>query len=269
MMYVFALVIALLGWWVSTGVILFLNHLPASTYRWSKFAATKFLLLGLTTIPTFADDVSYFGVLIAFIQGLFIWGWLEMTYLMGFLTGPRKEECPTGVEGWSRFWLALKTSLYHELAVVFLGVLLIYLTFDKPNPVAGYTYATLWGMRWSAKLNLFLGVLNYNSDWLPLGLAYIKSYVRFRRMNFLFPISVCCGAAVAVFFFSAPQSNELDAASLGFLIIGFLIIFAILEHCFLMLPVNDAALWSWAIGTSNKINAVTSHSERADEIEDV
>ena len=268
MIYFLALVIALLGWWVSTGVILFLNHLPASTYRWSIFAATVVLLLALITVPAFVNDISHFGALIAFIQGLLIWAWLEMTYLMGFLTGPRKEECPKGIEGWSRFWLALKTSLYHELAVIALGTLLIYLTFDKPNSVAGYTYVTLWGMRWSAKLNLFLGVLNYNSDWLPSGLVYIKSYVRFRRMNFIFPLSVCCGFLAAVFFFSLSQVGELDASSLGYLIIGCLILLAILEHCFLMLPVKDAALWNWAIGASKKIRHAQKQSTSADKMED-
>ena len=267
MIYVLALVIALLGWWISTGVILFLNHLPASTYRWSIFLATVFLLFSLITLPIFANNVSYLFVFISFFQGLLIWGWLEMTYLMGFLTGPRKEECPKEVEGWSRFWLALKTSLYHELAVICLGLFLIYLTFDKPNSVAGYTYVTLWVMRWSAKLNLFLGVLNYNSDWLPPGLAYIKSYVRIRRMNFMFPLSVCCGLLAAIFFFSLSQVGELDASSLGYLIVGCLILLAIIEHCFLMLPLKDAALWNWAIGASSKIKESQKRPTSADKME--
>ncbi len=68
MIYVLALVIALLGWWISTGLILFLNHLPASTYRWSVFLATVFLLVGLMTIPTFANNVSYLYVFILFFK---------------------------------------------------------------------------------------------------------------------------------------------------------------------------------------------------------
>ena len=267
MIYVLALVIALLGWWISTGVVLFLNHLPATTYPWSIFFATVLLLVSLISVPTFANNVSYLFVLISFFQGLLIWGWLEMTYLMGFLTGPRKEECPKEVEGWLRFWLALKISLYHELAVVCFGLLLIYLTFDTPNSVAGYTYVTLWGMRWSAKLNLFLGVLNYNSDWLPSGLAYVKSYVRFRRMNFIFPFSICCGLSAVVFFFSLSQVGELDASSLGYLIVGCLVLLAILEHCFLMLPVKDAALWNWAIGASKKIRDAQKKPTSSDKTE--
>ena len=267
MIYVLALVIALLGWWISTGVVLFLNHLPATTYPWSIFFATVLLLVSLISVPTFDNNVSYLFVLISFFQGLLIWGWLEMTYLMGFLTGPRKEECPKEVEGWLRFWLALKISLYHELAVVCFGLLLIYLTFDTPNSVAGYTYVTLWGMRWSAKLNLFLGVLNYNSDWLPSGLAYVKSYVRFRRMNFIFPFSICCGLSAVVFFFSLSQVGELDASSLGYLIVGCLVLLAILEHCFLMLPVKDAALWNWAIGASKKIRDAQKKPTSSDKTE--
>jgi len=179
---------------------------------------------------------------------------------MGFLTGPSKQACPEGIGEWRRFWLALKTSLYHEIAIVAFAILLIYLTFDKQNPLAGYTFVTLWLMRWSAKLNLFLGVLNYNSDWLPSGLGYLKSYVRFRRMNILFPLSVSVGIAAATFFFLNSQSSNTDASSFGSTIIGVLIVFAVLEHCFLMLPINDAVLWNWVLPRADQGKAKKSNN---------
>jgi putative photosynthetic complex assembly protein 2 len=46
-------------------------------------------------------------------------------------------------------------------------VLSFLLTAGGENRVAAATCATLGLMRWSAKLNLFLGVRNYNQDWLP------------------------------------------------------------------------------------------------------
>jgi putative photosynthetic complex assembly protein 2 len=49
------------------------------------------------------------------------------------------------------------------------------------NRVAAATCATLGLMRWSAKLNLFLGVRNYNQDWLPGAPAYLDSYTRRAR----------------------------------------------------------------------------------------
>ncbi len=260
MLYIQALLAALFGWWFCTGIILFLNHLPTRTYRWSILGATILMVLSVFTVSTVGDDLSRKGVLLSFVQGLLVWGWLEITYLMGFLTGPLKEPCPKGIGEWRRFWLALKTSLYHEVAVVAFAILLIYLTFDKQNPLAGYTFVTLWLMRWSAKLNLFLGVLNYNSDWLPSGISYLKSYVRFRRMNVLFPVSVCIGVAAATFFFLNSQTSNSDASSFSSIIIGVLIGFAVLEHCFLMLPINDAVLWNWVVPRSGQDKIKKSNS---------
>ena len=70
----------------------------------------------------------------------------------------------------------------------------------------------------------------------------------------------------AVFFYSLSQVGELDASSLGYLIIGCLILLAILEHCFLMLPIKDAALWNWAIGASKNISSAQKGSKSIDEV---
>ena len=40
-----------------------------------------------------------------------------MSFLMGYVTGPRRSPCPDDAQGWRRFGLALQTVLYHELAI--------------------------------------------------------------------------------------------------------------------------------------------------------
>jgi putative photosynthetic complex assembly protein 2 len=251
--------LALLSWWLSTGVILYLNHLPRASHRWSMCVASALLLICLFHLPGISADQSRMGAALGFFLALLIWGWLEMSYLMGFVTGPRSEPCPEGVTGWKRFHLAVQTSLYHELAVVMAAAMIIAITWGAPNQVATWTFLVLWLMRWSAKLNLFLGVVNYNQDWFPEHLQYLGSYTRRRSMNLLFPLSVGLGTIIAsVLITLGLQSDEGEERS-GHLLVGTLLALAVLEHWFLMLPLRDSALWQWAL--RKKSDKISSKSE--------
>jgi putative photosynthetic complex assembly protein 2 len=243
----------LLIWWASTGVILFLNHLPGSTYRWSMLGATALLLVALLGVTVTRYDTSPVGAILAFTQGIIVWAWLEMSYFMGFVTGPRKSPCPDGCSGLRRFWLAIGTSLYHELGVVAFGLLLFALTWQTPNPFAAWSFVVLWLMRWSAKLNLFLGVPNINDEWIPGHLRHLSSYIRRRSMNLLFPVSVSLATAVVALIgvaaFQAPDAFSRT----GLVLVASLLALAVLEHWFLVLPVHDSALWAWAIDTRQSV----------------
>lgn len=251
MTYWLALLTALLGWWLSTGVILYLNHLPTRTYRWSLGAASLLLAVCLYTLPAVARDPGTAGVLLAFAQGLGIWAWLEMSYLMSFVTGPAAFACPPGTRGWRRFRLALGTSLYHELAVLLAGATVFALTWNATNQVASWTFATLWLMRWSAKLNLFLGVANFHDEWLPEKLRYLSTYIKRRPMNVLFPVSILLSTGVAIALLLGHLSPTHGASRLGDMLVCTLLLLAILEHWFLVLPLRDGVLWEWALRAAN------------------
>ena len=247
-----AITVALLGWWLSTGVILYLNHLPRHTHRWSMLAATMLLLFCFAQVPATSEDSSRGGAVVAFVQAILIWGWLEMSYLMGFITGPRTEPCPPDAAGRKRFWLALQTSLWHELSVVAATALVIALTWEAPNQVAAWSCVALWLMRWSAKLNLFLGVLNYNEEWLPAHLRYLTTYIRCRAMNMLFPVSVVVGTSAATALVLGGLNGTGDVVRTGHILVGTLVALAVLEHWFLVLPLHDSALWQWALPTADR-----------------
>ena len=245
--YLLAFATAILGWWICTGVILFLNHLPKHTYRWSFLAATGLLVVSLALLPAVSAQATKGAAIVGFGLALVIWGWLEMGYLMGLVTGPHSAPCPPQADSGKRFRLGVATSLYHEIAVLVLAASVVALTWGAPNQVATMTFITLWLMRWSAKLNLFLGVRNYNWDWLPEHLGYLDSYTRRRRMNALFPVSVAAGLVVTIVLFRAALngSNAFEVVSSS--LVGTLVALAVLEHCFLVLPLRDAALWQWAV----------------------
>ncbi|MGD8497851.1 MAG: putative photosynthetic complex assembly protein PuhE [Chromatiales bacterium] len=252
------LLFALTAWWLGTAAVLYLNHLPRSTYRWSLGFGTLIMLACLLGLALGDTDATPGGAVLAFSQALLIWAWLEMSYFMGYVTGPRKSPCPAGCSPWTRFKLALATSLHHELIVAAFGLALIILSWEAPNPVGAWTFLTLWLMRWSAKLNIFLGVANVNEDWLPRHLHYLTSYIRHRPLNLLFPISVSVSTIIATDLFLRALAAEAFLRT-GYLLVATLLALAILEHWFLVLPIRDSALWNWALRAAGRGEA---HQDR-------
>jgi putative photosynthetic complex assembly protein 2 len=49
---------ALFLWWLSTGVILYLDRLPRRTFRWSMLGATALAAAALYGLAAGADDAS-------------------------------------------------------------------------------------------------------------------------------------------------------------------------------------------------------------------
>jgi putative photosynthetic complex assembly protein 2 len=185
-----------------------------------------------------------------------------MTYLMGVITGPRKTPCPPGTKTAQRFWLGLQTSLYHEVSVIAMVALVVLVAGDGPNQVAAATCISLWLMRWSAKLNLFLGVRNYNSDWFPEHLQYLDSYTRRAPMNLLFPVSVTVGTAVAVLLLGQAMATNDPFLRSANLLVSALLSLAVLEHWFLMYPFGESALWRWALAPESKSPPETDENQQ-------
>ena len=57
---------ALLIWWLSTALILYLNGLPRRTFRWSMTGATVVLLAALYELAASATDTSVSGAYVGF-----------------------------------------------------------------------------------------------------------------------------------------------------------------------------------------------------------
>lgn len=250
--------VSISGWWFFTGAILWLVHRPVSWQRPVAILFTALLVPALLGVHVSAADVSPTGTVQAFALSLFIWGWLELTYLTGFLSGPAVFPCPAGTGLVERFFRGLRTCLHHELAAVALLTMLSILSWGMPNRTALWAFAVLLLMRWSAKLNLVLGVRNYNQQWLPAHLNYLDSYIPRRRMNLLFPISVFVGMGVSLWILEAFQSSASLGERVSLLLVGTLTVLGTIEHIFLMLPLGEARLWAWAVpavdaGTSRQV----------------
>ena len=243
----------LLIWWFSTGLILLLDGLPKYTFRYSMTAATLLLAMALYCLKTSADDVSVGGAYTAFTSAVAIWGWLEISFYMGYVTGPRTVHCHHGCGGWAHFGHAIQASLYHELAVLALAGVVVALTWHAANPFGLWTFVVLWWMHQSARINVFLGVSNLNAEFLPEHLAHIRGFFRDAPMNMLFPLSVTLSTIAAVVL-AQDAASAGGFRAVGYTLVTTMMVLAILEHWFLVLPVSAAKAWNrlWQWGTGSR-----------------
>ena len=247
-----AVVFALALWWFSTGAILWLTRRPraygASLAAASVIAAGAAAVLVLTRGQ--ATPVAAFA---AFTAAVALWGWHELSFLTGLVTGPSHAACPPGARGWRRFRAAAATLMHHELALALTAVVVAALTLGHANPIGGWTFLVLFAARLSAKLNLFLGVPEFSVELFPPPLRHLASHLRRAPVSALYPASwiglALAAAAAGVAAFDA-QATPFTAA--GYALVLTLIALAALEHAFMALPLADAALWRWALPAGDR-----------------
>jgi putative photosynthetic complex assembly protein 2 len=246
--YLLPILYTLFVWWFSTGVILYLNGLPRWTFGWTIGASTVLLVLALVGLYATRNDTRVSGAYLAFTCAIMVWAWQEVAFLLGYVTGPRRTPCPASAQGWRRAGYALQTLLHHELALLVLGVLVVLLAYDGSNHTGLFTFAILWVMRQSAKLNVFLGVRNLNEAFLPAHLKYLQTYFRRRSMNALLPVSVAVSTWLAVLVWQGAMAEGVSAfQATALTFAGTLLSLAILEHWFLVLPLPSENLWNWGL----------------------
>ena len=240
--YVLPVGAAIFTWWALTGFILYLDTRAPRTFPASLAAATLVLGVSLWGLAATANDSTVRGAYLAFAAALGVWGWLELSFLTGFITGPRRHACPDGCAGAAHLGHAVAAVLYHELAILGGAAAVVALTWRGANPYGAWTFLLLWAMRTSAKLNLFLGVPNHGGQYLPAHLKYLQSYFRRAAMNLLFPLVVTAGTVVTARWAADALAGDAFHA-VGYALLATLLALAVLEHWFLVLPIPSERLW--------------------------
>ena len=248
-----ALAASLVLWWFSTGAILWLVRLPRGAAVWTLGLSSVVALMALVGLAVAARDPGVVGAYSAFGLALVVWGWHELGFLMGKVTGPRRTPCPPKATGWTRFRVSAETVIHHEIALVLTAILIAGLAWGQPNQTGSLTFALLLAMRLSTKLNIYLGVRNPPITFLPTGLTYLQTYFRRARFNALFPLSLALSMIAAILLgYAATSTDTMPGQAIGASLMLGLTLLGLLEHAFLMMPSPDRTLWGWALGDDDK-----------------
>lgn len=243
----------IVAWWASTAMLLVLVGRSKRARRTTLLVLSVGASAALAASWALRSDESVLGAYAGVAAGLVIWAWHEFSFLGGFVTGPRRIACPEDASGWRRFRYGAAALAHHEVALgaTLAGLLLI--SAGAANQAALWTFALLFGMRLSAKLNLFLGVAHVGAALLPSHLAYIASYFRRAPMNPLMPVSLLAGAALTAHLLQAAQIAATPGAAVQAALLAALAALAVLEHALMVAPAGpggggwDDTLWRWAL----------------------
>ena len=265
--YALPVLYTLLVWWVSTGLVLGVLGFAAARPKTAGAVALVVLAASLGALAATAADTSLPGLYVAFTAAILVWGVQELAFLAGWITGPWRRESPAGAGALARTGYAVGAILYHELALLASGLAILAATWGGAsqaaashaaashaaasqagaNTVGIWTFAILFGMRVSAKLNVFLGVPNLTEGFLPRHLAYLTSFFAKKPMNPLFPVSVTVSTAVLVVLAGRAAAAD-GPAAVAVTLAATLVGLGLLEHWFLVLPLPVEAMWRWYLG---------------------
>lgn len=241
-----AVLVAVASWWLGTGVILWLVRRPPSLFRASMSGLTVLLIVSLMGTAWSMQQLSVTADYVGFVSVILMWSWHEMAFLSGWVTGPRRVPQEPGVTGWRRFSLAVQALLYHELALLLNFVVLCLMQSTQPNHVALCTFALLWCMRLSAKLNLYCGVPQVGEQYLPSHLAYMASYFRKSSVSGMFYLTMTVSAGTWLWLVLQAKRGAVEVST-GWVLLATLLGLAIIEHVLMLFSLPLQRLWGWAM----------------------
>ncbi|MDG1168014.1 MAG: putative photosynthetic complex assembly protein PuhE [Sulfitobacter sp.] len=246
-----AALIAVFAWWFFTGIILLVVRRAdagdAVAHGRNVFLSVPLFALGAAGLVVSSTQMTLSNVYIAFVSTLLIWGWIELAFLSGVITGPERRPCPDHLAGRARFVRAWHTVSHHEILLLLAFLVILTITRGAENTVGFWTYTILFVARISAKLNLFFGVPRINTEFVPLPLQHLKSYFRIGPITMAFPIGVTFLSITAACFIERLIASDTVEAITGFALLTALASLATLEHWLMVVPLPDAKLWRWML----------------------
>lgn len=239
-----------LAWYLGTGIIAWADRRPPRAHARLLAVAGLAAILAMGALWWSAGQPTPLGVVVAFLAAMTLWGWHELAFLLGAVTGPNRAPAQPGLKGWARFRSAAATLIHHELALAVTAALLAALLAGAANSTGALTFALLWALRLLAKLNLHIGVPNPTHELLPPQLSYLASYFRRRRRAPWLAVTLGLLAALAAWLGAAALAAPGPATATMLAMLFTLTMLGLVEHGFLALPVREAAIWRWAVPLS-------------------
>jgi hypothetical protein len=128
------------------------------------------------------------------------------------------------------------------------GSVVVILTWNGANQIALWTFAALWVLRQSAKINLFLGVPVTNDELMPDGVRFLKTYFVRKPVGVFFPVSVTLATAALVIMIQRIVEVAVTPFEVaGLTLVSTLFALGVVEHWFMLLPLPALTLWGWGM----------------------
>lgn len=233
----------ILLWWTATAAVFWLDRRTGAS-GWTILGATLVLLASLVGLGLTSKTATPGGAFLAFAFAIGVWGWNELLFLSGAVTGPNRRPAEAGLKGWARFRAAAGSVMHHEVVLLASAAAVAALTFGGENHTGLCAFMTLWVMRLSAKLNIFVGVPNPGERFLPDRLRYLAGHFRTRPVGPFFAATMTAAtlALAGVALFGAGEApSDFEIASVA--LVSTLLALAVIEHVFLALPWDSGRLW--------------------------
>lgn len=254
---------AIVVWWFATGVILWIDHRTPTSSLTGLLGAAALAPVAAGLLWWSASHPTVTGVYAGFAAAILLWGVHELSFLMGWITGPSRAACPAGLAGRARLRAAWAVIAHHELALLATLALTAGLSWSAPNQTGFLIFAVLFIMRATSKLALFMGAPYAPVEFLPARMRYLATYFGARRQRwFLLVVILAASSATASIAASAfnPLAPAFSAVQLS--LVAALLALGVLEHLFLAAPLHEQALWRWALPKRATPAQATPHSSK-------
>ena len=190
---IFAIIFTIFVWWFSTGAILYairrVDYSSKISHKAFTFCCLPLLIFGIISFLISLNSTTIFDIYLSFVSALLIWGWFEIAFLSGVITGKNKKICDNNIKGWERFNLAWKTINYSEFSLLFITFIMYLLVKDSLNNFGFLTFIILYLARVSAKINFFIGVPYINFEFFPKPISHMKSLFKIKSPSFFWRLT--------------------------------------------------------------------------------
>ena len=132
-----------------------------------------------------------------------------------------------------------------------------------------WTFAALWVLRQSAKINLFLGVPVTNDELMPDAVRFLKTFFARKPVSAFFPASVTLATAVLVIMIQRIVEVAVTPFDIvGLTLVSTLFALGVVEHWFMLLPLPAITLWGWGMRSGFPPEDTTMEQERDTKVTD-
>jgi len=226
-----AVMLVLAFWWTATGVLFSLQR-----NTWTRGAA----LLGAVVCVVASwrlflssrDDTSAAGAIRGFFAGALAWTAIISVFFEGWVVGTSVESLGEATRGLAGALEAVRATWHWEVLALAALLILWRGARDRGNRLALWTLLLFWGAHQSAKLNLFVGVVNSGAEIFPPYLAHLVRYFGPAEHSGWLLLTIVAYAALALRLLW-PVAGEDEGRRMRRLVLGALATLAAVEHAML------------------------------------